>query len=399
MESKIKDTLEFIQKVINEEQNNYQYLFEFIKRYTGLYRKLEHNLPYHINVIDELHANENAHSRILTKLLQQKTTYNRFEILESFIEYLTEQKLSFSKNIKIENPIITQENGRIDLWIRDKTYSIIVENKIHYAPDQERQLERYIEKTREKGFRDEQIYVIYLSPQAEEPNEQSWGDCKDNFQDRYLNLSFCDNILEWLKEKVLPNIRLRDLFLKSAIEQYIDHLEGMFELRTINNKMNMELKEFIKQELQLGSNSIENIKILEAKREDIDNAKNLIQQLINEYSLKEDKIFFEKAQREMSEKYPELEKVGDGEKIMGFIVPLEDSISIRVIISYNDRLFCQVDMDIFEGQTLPNNVMEKTNVLLPLKNNNNQIWQYFDRFDYEGALKCFQEVMKILIPE
>ena len=30
--------------------------------------ELKQELPYHINVIDELHINENAHSRILTQL-------------------------------------------------------------------------------------------------------------------------------------------------------------------------------------------------------------------------------------------------------------------------------------------------------------------------------------------
>ena len=399
MESKTKDTLEFINKVIKEEQSNYQYFFDLIERYKSLYRKLKSDLPYHLNVIDELHANENAHSRIFAKLLQQKTIENRYEILESFVEYLTEQKANFLQNIKVENPKITQEEKRIDLWIRDKTYAIIIENKIHYATDKERQLERYIQKTREEGFRDEQIFVIYLSPEAEEPNEQSWGECKNEFQDRYFNLSFCDNILQWLKEKVLPNIRLKDLFLRSAIEQYIDHLGGMFDLRTINNKMNMELKEFIKQELQLNSNSIENINKLLAKREEINNVSNLIEQLIDDYRLKEDKIFFEKAQLEMSQKYPELEKVGDGKTIMGFIVPLEYSTNIRVIITYNDRLYCQIDKDIFDDKDLPEIIRMKTKYLLPLSTGIRQFWQYFNRYDYDGVYKCFQEVMMILLPK
>ena len=37
------------------------------------------------------------------KLLQQKTAHNRFEILESFIEYMTEQKSATFCKIKIEN--------------------------------------------------------------------------------------------------------------------------------------------------------------------------------------------------------------------------------------------------------------------------------------------------------
>ena len=129
MNNEIKNTLDFINKAINQEQEEYKCLFAFLKRYEELYQKVGTKQSYHINVIDELHANENAHSRILAKLLQQKS-HNRFEILESFIEYLTEQKTASFYNLKIESPIITQETERIDLWIRDKTYSIIIENKI-----------------------------------------------------------------------------------------------------------------------------------------------------------------------------------------------------------------------------------------------------------------------------
>ena len=220
MENEIKNTLDFVNKAMQQEHENYKSLFVFLQRYKELRQKSEAKLPYHINVIDELRANENAHSRILAKLLQQKTPQSRFEILESFIEYLIEQKSTSFCNIKIESPIITQEIERIDLWVRDKTYAIIIENKIHYAGDKERQLERYIDKTIEKeGLINEQIFVIYLSPRHEEPDIQSWGKYKGEFKERYLNLSFNDDILLWLKEKVLPNVKQKDVFLRSAIEQ------------------------------------------------------------------------------------------------------------------------------------------------------------------------------------
>ena len=38
-----------------------------------LLEKKKHKTPFHLNVIDELHANENAHSRILIKLLQYQS--------------------------------------------------------------------------------------------------------------------------------------------------------------------------------------------------------------------------------------------------------------------------------------------------------------------------------------
>ena len=278
-----------------------------MERYKEAYKNIKVKLPYHINVIDELYANENAHSRILAKLLQQKTPDNRYEIFESFIEYIkTEYKLDSFKNISIEKPVITQETERIDLWIRDNKYAIIIENKIHYAVEQEKQLERYIKKTLDKEKNIKNIFVVYLSSRHEDPSDQSWGKYKEEFKERYLNLSFEVDILKWLNEKVLPNLKLKEVFLRSAIEQYIDHLNGIFGLREINKIINMELRDFIQKEFELGNNPIENINKLLNKREEINKVNNQISSLINEITHELDKSFFEKTQKEISEIYPNL---------------------------------------------------------------------------------------------
>ena len=377
-------------KVIQQEHEECNSFFVFLNRYKELYQKAEAKQPYHINVIDELHANENAHSRILAKLLQQE------EILESFIECLTEKRCGSFDKIKIESPTVTQETERIDLWIRDKTYAIIIENKIHYAGDQERQLERYIDKTRE-GFCNEQIYVVYLSPRWEEPDEQSWGEYKDEFKERYLNLSFSDDILLWLKEKVLPNVKLKDVFLRSAIEQYIDHLEGIFSLRTINNKMNMELQDFIKQELGLDETPpIENIAKLLAKQEEVNMLNNQINVLINEMKKEADKPFFEKWEKETSLKYPNLQKDNEDGSSIGVIVHVDGNISVRVAISYGNQFFCLINTSRLDNQDLPQNVRDKTCHLLTRKSGNSEIYKDFDRHNYDGVFDCFLRVINIL---
>ncbi|MDR2652580.1 MAG: PD-(D/E)XK nuclease family protein [Prevotellaceae bacterium] len=387
----VKSGLNFVDKVIAQESDNAKQLLTLVSAFMAIHKKAAATLPYHINVIDELHAKENAHSRILAKLLQQKAGNNRFEILESFIGYLKEKKSGLFDSIKIETPEITQETERIDLRIRDKTYAIIIENKIHYAPDQAQQLARYIDKTK-NGTNEKQIFVVYLSPNGEEPNEQSWGEYKNAFSDRYLNLSFKDDILSWLKEKVVPEVKLKDVFLRSAIEQYIDHLEGIFEIRTINNKINMELQKFIKKELELNGTPQENIAKLAAKQEEINKVNNQIEMLKSEA----EKEIFREWQRIISGKYPDWKSVYEEGRSAGLIVQVKESVAVRVSISYNSQLYCQIDMDIFEGQILPEEVREKTQHLLPKNNNNNQVWQYFPRYDYDGVFKCFQEVINIL---
>jgi hypothetical protein len=371
--------------------------FDFIKKFVERSSKIA--VPYHINVIDELHANENAHSRILTRLLLYKTENKHFEVLESFIAYLVEMKRESEQfsNIKIENPEITQETERIDLWIRDKTYAIIIENKIHYAADQEQQIERYIGTTKRNGFKEEQIFIIYLSPRGEEVSEQSLGKYIGKFNDRYLNLSYKDGILPWLKEKLLPNVRLKDILLRSAIEQYIDHLEGLFDMRTINNKTNMELQELIKKELGLNNNPQENIAKLRAKQEEINFLNNQIDLLKQD----NEKEIFQNWQNSISEKYHGYESMYEEKTRVGFIIPLNNgSTSVRVYISYDNQLYCQIDMlERFDGQDPPEEVKElkeKMKYLLPRRSKDNQIWKYFPRDDYDGVFNRLQEVLSIL---
>lgn len=159
------------------------------------------------------------------------------------------------------------------MWIRDSLYSIIFENKIFNAVDQESQLSRYIEKTKElsHGYKDSEIFVIYLSQAGQEPADQTWGDYKETFQTRYLNLSFKNDVLPWLKEDVLPNIRLKDIYLHSAVLQYIDYLEGMFFLRNSNDKLLMDLTDLLKKGLNLEDSKgpVENYQIIQSKINDL----------------------------------------------------------------------------------------------------------------------------------
>ena len=142
----------------------YDSLIKLLNDFNERYTILKRSLPYHLNVIDELHINENAHSRILCKLLQYQSESGKYEFLESLIRFIVNKdkhNVSFSK-IEIKNPEITQEKERIDLWVKDKDFAIIFENKVCDANDQEAQIARYILKTRACRYSDNQIYVIYM---------------------------------------------------------------------------------------------------------------------------------------------------------------------------------------------------------------------------------------------
>ena len=245
--------------------------FSLCDSFMKTYVKESRKLPYHINLLDIFWAKENIHSRILAELFKQNSDH-KFEVFESFINYLNTLKQT---QIKVKKPIITAESERIDILIKENDYALIIENKIHDAVDQPNQLARYIDKMKLEGLKENQIYIIYLTRDGSKiPNPDSWtspnGDIyKDSFEDRYYTLNFKEDILPWLSEYVLPNCRLKDVFLKSTVEQYIDFFEGLFNKRKINKSMNTELENQIKKELQLGSNSIENYEILMKKKEEL----------------------------------------------------------------------------------------------------------------------------------
>ena len=245
-------------------------LLQFISEYIEQYRKAEAKLPYRINVFDELRISrgdakvlETAHSRILTKLLQYKAPCGKFELFESLIQYIAREKSDSYRNINVINPNISREEGNIDVYIRDSDgkYAVIVENKINFARPTERQLPKYIERTREIGFSAKQIYIIYLprTNDKKKQYEQRLEEYKDIYSERFVIFSFKEDVLRWLKEIVLPIVNQKNILLSSALEQYIDHLQemsldGKTDSQDINQKIIIEMENFIKEKLKLNGN-------------------------------------------------------------------------------------------------------------------------------------------------
>lgn len=373
--AQIDKLINFNNQLIDLLKDHSQELLLFLNDFTDIYKKEEEKLPYHINFIDELHANENAHSRIFGKLLQQKEpTNNRHEILELFINYIIENnsKLEDFSKIKISKPKITQEEKRIDVWIRDKDYAIIFENKIGWADDQSLQLERYIDITKEKKFREDQIYVLYLPPTHEKkPNLQTWGKYYEQeiYNRRYLNLSYKDDILPWLKKDVLPTIRENERFLSSSIEQYIDHLEGKFNLRTTNNNMNMELQKFITEKLGINDLAPEiALKVVSEKKLEIEN-------LLTQFVSIQDKLQAELDEKYFSECYKELKELNLDviRKIDNFIEYHPRSVGVKlnnkmtVWLGKEEgvdiKIFCQINFDEV-NKRIPQKIRQKFEDLL-----------------------------------
>ena len=106
-ERTIVESLEFISEIENAMFQEYNSLLELSDAFQSKFMIEKRHLPYHINVIDELHINENGHSRILCKLLCFTNSKGEFEILESLVDYIIRTShLSEFERIEITNPII-----------------------------------------------------------------------------------------------------------------------------------------------------------------------------------------------------------------------------------------------------------------------------------------------------
>lgn len=268
----------------------------------SVYKKEQNKLPYHINIVDLLWANENAHSRIFAELLKQNSL-DKYDILESFYDYLHTINSNFER--KPIKPRITSEKDRIDLLILDTDFAIIIENKIHGATDQPEQLARYIDKVKSQGFKENKIWVIYLTRYGDEPANQSWRDYKDDFTGRFLKISFRNEILTWLEETVLPNCKIKDVYLKSTIEQYIDHLNGIFNLRINQKKMNKELQSHIKQALELTSDPEKDHQMLRNKLNELQK----VEGFINDMLLSTEKECWQKWLGQLKRDFPNHETI------------------------------------------------------------------------------------------
>ena len=208
-------------------------LIKVAKEMNELYKSKKAALPYSINVIRELHANENANSRILRGLLQYSHN-GQYPVLQSFIERL-KAIADCPIDISIQNPELTNEqDNRIDLLIKEKkSYAIIVENKIWGASDQEEQIERYIDYVIDLGIPRRSIFVVYLTLDGNkkvsdisltDKAKKHLGYSNKN-NGRFICMNFKDDIMPWLDTLMDLEETRNESLLSSSITLYIEFLK------------------------------------------------------------------------------------------------------------------------------------------------------------------------------
>lgn len=187
----------------------------------------------------------NLHSNFIASLLDPNGDHYKNDLfLKLFLETCDIDDLS----IDTSRTTVFKEFKHIDIYISDGKKHIILENKV-YAKDQPTQIARYIEAIKKEGaeerdVEDEDICVLYLHPDGELPDKQSFGDyyaklLGENPSIKFKVISYGKEILEWIDrcKNEVSNLTDLNIFLsqyKDVIEMIYDRYKRIDKMETAN---------------------------------------------------------------------------------------------------------------------------------------------------------------------
>lgn len=203
--------------------------------------KTKHKRPY--NVFTAWRMSENDHTKMLLALLRFQDSNGRYPLLNSFLNTFAKGRdkmihyQHFSDvNIRF-NPRYDKDakhsfiDGLVLFSAGGKRIAIIIENKIFDAPDQQRQIRRYINHmTKDENIALENVWVFYITGNGLKEVDKISYDISDedvttNIGRRFVALNYESDIVGWLKESVLK-ARIYPESLTSVVRAYVEHLEG-----------------------------------------------------------------------------------------------------------------------------------------------------------------------------
>lgn len=201
-----------------------------------------------------MESSENiTHSRFLGELLNPKGTHNlRHTLLEQFIRVVNKDlNIAILEKFECSSAIVTLEKfigkrddvlkqgGRVDIAISDKNgYSIFIENKI-YASDQNAQIERYCNYSKDK------CVVIYLTRGGHEASQASKGLLIAGTD--YFCISYKNDIISWLDNCIKE--AAEQPILRETIRQY-NNLIKKLTGQLMSHQMNKQVKDLILNNLE-----------------------------------------------------------------------------------------------------------------------------------------------------
>ena len=244
-------------------------LLKQVHEITKRYKEIEQITGENFNIFKTLglQRNESCHSRVIKMLLDPKGDHEQGDLfLKLFFERMLPARFSSvnlqSAKVEIE---YSMEFGRPDIFIHNDDFGVIIENKID-AEDQDRQIERYAKFLFKRFGENNNIHLIYLTPDGRDPGESSIGDFQ-NKNDLLVCRSYMTHIIEWLELCHKESHKMP--LLRETIAQYINIIKDLTG-QTRSRQMKEEFIDLLK--------SPENIQaVFEISRLRMDLIKNLME--------------------------------------------------------------------------------------------------------------------------
>lgn len=300
-------------------------LFEYLE--TIRKKRVEAGIDKHYatNILDILNPTEPLVSKILCSFLSF-TQNGKFCLWRSFTEKFL-SRCGFDKQW-VKQPVFSSEKYRIDILVKEQSYAVIIENKIHDAVFQRNQLARYINVT--KSLTNEDNVFIVLLPKESyngyidgipdsvwrlpcdwkvsnnerkcalrgdstlcacdienlSENKQKEFKCKDciNFKEHYLNRTkVLDNsFLDWLDQEI--ENASADAIMQSAMILFSDYFKGIRHLRN-KDMFIMCVTKYLRDKLFLKEDTVsEKLKKISEMNESVTDLKNGLERLAVTYS-------------------------------------------------------------------------------------------------------------------
>ena len=202
---------------------------------------LDSDVPLDKNLFEMASLKEFRHSAILGYLLSRKE-HGQYVHLKTLLAQVMPPELRIDVDgAKVEYEREVEMSGRkrpIDILCCFGNKALIIENKCTGAADKEKQIADYWAGVNALGYKDEDIYVLYLPPMngASKPSEFSLGglDFRSKLKGHLMVHSYRELILPWLKVDVLPQISYGHGTLIDSLKSYIDLLEGAYGERPLS---------------------------------------------------------------------------------------------------------------------------------------------------------------------
>ena len=179
-------------------------------------------------IASDLYYRENFHSDILREILDPKGLHKEGTL---FLFLLIDALNKSDKNIRISktdynNSQVLRESEKIDILIKsdESKHCIIIENKIYNAGDMGRQLPRYYDLMKSKGYIVDRIIYIPLD-QNKKPDKSDWTLADKEHVDSIVTImpAFDPNHLDIVNAWLTPSLSLASTFdCVSVIKHYIE---------------------------------------------------------------------------------------------------------------------------------------------------------------------------------